>query len=481
MLPVAAFAQSVPLVQDSYVLASPATVANYGTVPTMNVTGPGGASGLAQFDLTTLPVGTTASQISRAILTLFVNKLGEAGTINISVANGTWTELGVNGANAPVAAAAVASGVTVPATGAYLNVDVTTAVQSWLSGLSNNGFIITGNGTVDVAFDSKESTTTSHPATLTITLASPGPAGPTGPAGPIGPTGPAGPIGPAGPAGPPGATAPAGVPGPSTFNYVCSATCTQNKLEVLVNNNGIAQSSDAAASNLTGIVGIASASASANQTVVVSTYGTAICQFDASSAATAGDYVQASATLGGDCRDAGSVYPTSNQIIGIALSSGAAGSAQPIFLFGAEIRGTNAGPGPTGATGAIRPAREPRDPPVPVGPAGPAGPAGTSGSIPSILITFNTTTGTCSPSCTAASTGYGPGGNLPGVTITDNFGTAAGQARIITGVDTSGSSPYPEWGGASASSSFRDVLNATNTVTISFVAPAQGTLTDKLP
>ena len=102
--------------------------------------------------------------------------------------------------------------------------------------------------------------------------------------------------------------------------------------------------------------------------------------------------------------------------------------------------------------------------------------------VPGLQITFSTTAGTCSPSCTAAATGYGPAAILPGITVTDNYGLAAGWTRVITGSDTSGgTAPYPEWGGASASASFRDVLNNANSVLIPFTAAAAGTLTDALP
>ncbi len=68
--------------------------------------------------------------------------------------------------------------------GTYVYVDATAAVQSWLSGTTNSGFIVTPNDSnINVAFDSKESTTTSHPATLSILLSSNGPAGPTGATG----------------------------------------------------------------------------------------------------------------------------------------------------------------------------------------------------------------------------------------------------------------------------------------------------------
>ncbi len=221
IVPVAAMAQNVPLTQDSYVNTNPPTAVNYGSATTMNVGGPSASHALAQFDLTTLPAGTTSAQIVKATLTLFLNKVGAGGTVNISVANGSWTESGVNGTNAPAAAAAVASGVSASSASDYLYVDATAAVQAWLSGTTNSGFIITPNdGTVNVAFDTKESATTSHPATLTIVLASSGAAGPTGATGITGATGPTG----AGTTGATGATGTAGATGATGSTGATGAT-----------------------------------------------------------------------------------------------------------------------------------------------------------------------------------------------------------------------------------------------------------------
>jgi hypothetical protein len=204
ILPMAAIAQTVPLTQDSYVATSPATETNYGTAVTINVGGPNVSQALMQFDLSTLPAGTTAANIASATLTLFVNKLGAAGTINIDIATGAWTEAGVNGTNAPVPLLAIATNVLIATGGEYVYVDATAAVQSWLNGsTANNGFLVLPGAGVNVAFDSKESTTTSHPATLTITLASSGATGATGAQGPAGPTGA---VGSAGATGPTGAT-----------------------------------------------------------------------------------------------------------------------------------------------------------------------------------------------------------------------------------------------------------------------------------
>ena len=175
------------------------------------------SEGLVQFDLSSLPAGLTASKISHATLTLFLNQVNNPGTVNIYAANGNWTESGVNGINAPAAGAAVAANVPVSTQFTFVTVDVTAAVQNWIGGVTpNNGFLIQANVSTDVHFDSKESITTSQPAMLSIVLASSGSAGPAGPTGPQGLTGPAGAqgaAGAAGAAGARGATGPQGVAG----------------------------------------------------------------------------------------------------------------------------------------------------------------------------------------------------------------------------------------------------------------------------
>jgi hypothetical protein len=127
-LPIAAFAQSAPLVQDSYVVPGSAT--NYGSATTLNVGGASSDQALVQFDLTQLPAGTTSGSISKATLILFVTKLTSTGTVNFSVANGNWTESGVNGIDVPAPAASVASTVAINNGSDYVAVDATAAVQA---------------------------------------------------------------------------------------------------------------------------------------------------------------------------------------------------------------------------------------------------------------------------------------------------------------------------------------------------------------
>lgn len=84
------------------------------------------------------------------------------------------------------------------------------------------------------------------------------------------------------------------------------------------------------------MIGIAASTVSTGSSVEVAVSGKATCQFDAT-AVTAGDYVQISSVTAGDCHDAGSARPASGQIIGFALASGSASTAQTVRLFDGEV------------------------------------------------------------------------------------------------------------------------------------------------
>lgn len=53
--------------------------------------------------------------------------------MNVSTASAAWTELGVNGNNAPGIGSTVATNVTVGGAGRYILVDVTSAIQGWVA------------------------------------------------------------------------------------------------------------------------------------------------------------------------------------------------------------------------------------------------------------------------------------------------------------------------------------------------------------
>ena len=244
-LPVFAFAQSVPLTQDTYVL--PGTAGNYGIQQSIAVGGAGGFQSLVQFDLSTLPPGTLASSVSSATLVLFTKTVTTGGTINIDTAGGAWTESVVTGLTAPSPGNAVATGVTVSAAGDYVYVDATAAVQSWITTPgSNNGFIILPISSVNVTFDSKESTSTSHPAQLLVTLSTSGASGATGATGPSGATGATGSTGSTGAMGTPGAAGATGATGSASIFGDGSDGTTAGVCSIVVNANWISSPPTAA-------------------------------------------------------------------------------------------------------------------------------------------------------------------------------------------------------------------------------------------
>jgi len=180
LAPLAAFAQSLTPSQDAYYV--PGSGTNYGTASTITV-GSSSSVGLVQFDLSSLPAGVTANQVQKATLTLFLDHVGASGAISVYTVSAAtlWSELTVNGNSPPAAGPVVKAMVAAAAANTFLTVDATAAVQSWItSPVSNNGFMILGNGGTSVQFDSKENTNTSHPATLSIVLATAGPAGAPG-------------------------------------------------------------------------------------------------------------------------------------------------------------------------------------------------------------------------------------------------------------------------------------------------------------
>ncbi|HEX3374624.1 MAG TPA: DNRLRE domain-containing protein [Edaphobacter sp.] len=189
-----AYAVEATLVADAHVNSARPGV-NSGAISNLNVGG--GYTALLQFDLSTLPTGTTAAQVSRAALRLYCNRMDTAGLVSVQPVNGAWGEYSVTFATLPSLGSA-AQVVSVSQAGAYVAVDVTALVQGWITApATNNGVALTA-GTAVVQFDSKENDLTGHAAVLDVALASGGSGGTVGPAGPQGPQGPVGATGPAG-------------------------------------------------------------------------------------------------------------------------------------------------------------------------------------------------------------------------------------------------------------------------------------------
>ena len=206
-----AFAAQATLVADAHVnQALPAV--NSGAISNLYVGA--GYTALLQFDLGALPTGTTAAQVSKAVLRVYCNRVDTAGLVSVQPVNTAWGEYSVTYATLPSVGAA-AQVFQVTQAGAYQTVDVTAMVQGWITASSTNHGLALTAGTAAVQFDSKENDLTGHAAELDVMLISQGPAGAQGVQGVQGIAGSTGAVGPAGPKGDMGAIGPTGPMGPA--------------------------------------------------------------------------------------------------------------------------------------------------------------------------------------------------------------------------------------------------------------------------
>jgi hypothetical protein len=160
-------AQITPLGDSFTNTADPAT--NHGAGALLDV----GATEITyiEFNLESIPA---TARVSQATLKLYVNAVSTAGSFNVDYVDGAWAENKIDAGNAPPAGAAIASDVSITAAdkNQYILINVTPAVQAWLTGSeTNNGIALVANGSFSASFDSKENTATSHPAELDIAYA----------------------------------------------------------------------------------------------------------------------------------------------------------------------------------------------------------------------------------------------------------------------------------------------------------------------
>ena len=317
----AAHAAEVALTGDAHVSLTRSTT-NFGTLANLYVGN--GNTALLQFDLSTLPAGLTAGQISRATLTVFVNRVNTGGTVSLSPVTSAWSESAVTYATIPVIGASV-NGFTAATAGQFVTLDVTSLVQGWVTAPATNFGLALTSTVANVLLDSKENDETGHAATLDITVTSigaTGPQGPQGPAGVPGTPGVPGIPGVAGPAGPIGPAGPAGVPG--TLSTVTNWSST-----------------------------------------VVYAVGQVVYCASCSSTSNGSSYI----ALAGNFNVVPGSDPGVWQLVAQAGAQGALGMTGPQGPIGpAGAAGPTGATGGTGATG-------------PAGPVGPAGPAGATGSL----------------------------------------------------------------------------------------------------
>src|SRR5208282_1079812 len=206
----ATYAQITPS-GDAYVNSAAGTT-NYGTATTLDLSS--ADTSFIRFDLTAVPSSYTGASVAKATLKLYVNTVTTTGSFNVDLVNGAWTEKTLDYSNQPALGTTIAASVPLATTSklTYLEIDITSAVVEWLNGTQpNDGIALVANSPLVATFDSKESTTTSHPPELDLVYVNNGPQGPAGPQGPQGAQGAQGPQGPIGLTGATGPTGPAGI------------------------------------------------------------------------------------------------------------------------------------------------------------------------------------------------------------------------------------------------------------------------------
>jgi len=158
---------------DAYTNTATPT-SNFGAKPLLDVQSASQTSYIT-FDLSPMPAGYTGANVSKATLKLYVNGVSTAGSFNVDLVNGAWSESTITANLAPALGGTVAASVPLATSNKndYVIVDVTSAVQAWLNGNQpNDGLALLANSPLNATFDSKESTTQSHPPELDIVFAS---------------------------------------------------------------------------------------------------------------------------------------------------------------------------------------------------------------------------------------------------------------------------------------------------------------------
>lgn len=172
------------LLQDTYVDngtngGNPPNASNYGSGMDLRVFRGNGRLGRAflKFSLDTLPAGTKGTEVTQARLRLWVNaNTTAAGSINLRPVTVEWDEYKLTDSLANLLAFSepLLRDLPIASMNNFVSIDVTPWVKAWLDNkLVNEGIVIEpGADTdfLDLSFDSKESTQTSHEARLEITL-----------------------------------------------------------------------------------------------------------------------------------------------------------------------------------------------------------------------------------------------------------------------------------------------------------------------
>ena len=165
---VGAYGQITPSA-DAFTNTAAATT-NYGANVLLSVNGAKEISYI-QFNLASIPA---SANVTQATLKLYAHTVTTAGSFNVDFVNGSWAESTITSSLSPVLGTTIQASVplTTASKNQYILIDITPALQAWLSGSQpNDGIALVANGTFNASFDSKESATTSHPPELDVVFA----------------------------------------------------------------------------------------------------------------------------------------------------------------------------------------------------------------------------------------------------------------------------------------------------------------------
>lgn len=169
-------AQQARLAEDAS-LSSSSPIAVNGSNSGLTVSTIGGVvqNAYLKFELTeSLPPGTKAEDVEKAVLKLYVASVGSAGSISVQRALSSWDERLVTYLTRPSLGEVVGSAYVRNRSQSYVEIDVTGLVKEWIKGpsaggVANYGVALVGDSArINVTFDSKENTATGHQPTLEI-------------------------------------------------------------------------------------------------------------------------------------------------------------------------------------------------------------------------------------------------------------------------------------------------------------------------
>ncbi len=165
------------LLQDTYVDNGtnggkpPPNASNYGSAMDLRIFKGNGRVGrtFLKFSLSTLPPGTTPSDVAHARLRFWVNGNSTiAGAISLTPVTAPWDEYGLkdNSTGSLSFGSSTLSDLPITSINNFVSIDVTDWVKAWIAGtLVNEGIKIEASASIAVlnlAFGSKESKQTSH-------------------------------------------------------------------------------------------------------------------------------------------------------------------------------------------------------------------------------------------------------------------------------------------------------------------------------